>query len=143
MKKNKLLTPVEKRIINDKKLVVEKLKVSPIVQIACKKVGISRSTYYRWKKDDPKFAQKANKTLREGTELISDMAESQLINQIRNGNMTGLIFWLKHHREAYETRLKVKVNSDHEESLTKEQQDLIERALAIANLRIKNEESTK
>jgi hypothetical protein len=143
MTKNKSLDPIEQRIVENKKLVIDRLKINPIIQIACKKAGISRATYYRWKKDDPEFVKEANKALREGSELISDMAESQLINQIRDKNMTAIIFWLKHHRQAYETRLKVKVNSDHEESLTKEQQDLIERALAIANLRIKNEESTK
>lgn len=127
----KVLTPVEERIIRDKKLIIEKLKVSPIIEIACKKAGISRATYYRWKKDDPEFAKQANKALREGTELISDMAESQLINQIRDKNMTAIIFWLKHHRQAYETRVRLFHESEESEELTKEEQQLFNKALSL------------
>jgi len=127
----KVFTPVEERIIRDKKLIIEKLKVSPIIELACKKAGISRATYYRWKKDDPDFAKKANKALREGAELISDMAESQLISQIRNNNMTAIIFWLKHHRQAYETRVRLFHETEESEELTEEEQQIFKKALNL------------
>jgi len=69
--------------------------------------------------------------------------KSQLINQIRNGHMTALIFWLKHHRQVYETRVKVGIDETEDESLTKEQLELVNKALAIANVRSKNEKSIK
>lgn len=135
----KVLTPVEERIIRDKKLIIEKLKVSPIIEVACKKAGISRATYYRWKKDDSEFAKQANKALQEGTELISDMAESQLINQIRNNNMTAIIFWLKHHRQAYETRVRLFHESEESEELTKEEQQLYKKALSLMSSKDQHE----
>jgi len=135
----KVLTPVEERIIRDKKLIIEKLKVNPIIEVACKKAGISRATYYRWKKDDPEFAKQANKALQEGAELISDMAESQLINQIRNNNMTAIIFWLKHHRQAYETRVRLFHESEESEELTKEEQQLYKKALSLMSSKDQHE----
>jgi hypothetical protein len=131
MTNTKVLTPIEERIINDKKLIIDKLKVNPIIQIACKKAGISRATYYRWRKDDPEFSKEANKALQEGTELISDMAESQLINQIRDENMTAIIFWLKHHRQAYENRVKLFHESEESEELTEEEKEIYKKALSL------------
>ena len=58
----------------------------------CEKSGISRATYYRWKKDDPDFREKAEEALMDGESLINDMAESQLISAIRDQNMTAIIF---------------------------------------------------
>ncbi len=134
-----VLTSVEERIIRDKKLIIEKLKSSPIIELACKKADISRATYYRWKKDDPEFAKQANKALQEGTELISDMAESQLINQIRNNNMTAIIFWLKHHRQEYETRVRLFHESEESEELTKEEQQLYKKALSLMSSKDQHE----
>ena len=38
-----------------KELVLDQLRKSPIVEAACQKAGITRTTFYRWKKDDPDF----------------------------------------------------------------------------------------
>ena len=35
-----------------KELLVEQLKKTPIVQVVCEKIGVSRASYYRWRKDD-------------------------------------------------------------------------------------------
>ncbi len=43
-------TTIELKQDKNKKAIIEKLKQSPIIQIACKKVGIGRATYYRWRK---------------------------------------------------------------------------------------------
>ncbi len=51
------------RIKTDKTLLLEHLEKTPIVQIACEKGGIGRSTYYRWLQSDPVFAKKAKKAL--------------------------------------------------------------------------------
>ena len=125
----------------NKQALVAQLRKSPIVQISCEKTGISRATYYRWRKDDAGFAEKCDEALSEGSLLINDMAESQLLSAIRDKNLTAIIFWLKHHHKTYETRVNVQGTIKHQaEALTDEQSELVERALELAGL-ISNKEN--
>ena len=39
------------RQMHNKTIILEQLQKAPIVQIACEKTGISRATYYRWRKE--------------------------------------------------------------------------------------------
>ena len=89
-------TAVNIRQQSQKENLLQQLKKTPIVQVACEKVGISRATYYRWHKDDKEFAEAADQSLAEGSGLVNDMAESQLMTAIKNGNLTAVIFWLKY-----------------------------------------------
>ncbi len=41
----------------EKRILVEQLEKTPVVQIACEKTGVGRSTYYRWLKEDPEFSK--------------------------------------------------------------------------------------
>lgn len=119
----------------DKKRLLEKLAKTPIVEVACKQAGVPRSTYYRWRKDDEAFAEKCEETIEQAAGLINDMAESQLISAIREKSLTAIMFWLKHHHPAYETRLKVDASLKREsEELTPEQAAVVERALQNAGL---------
>ncbi len=120
---------------SQKKLLIEQIKKTPIVQIACEKVGISRATYYRWKKADKKFREKAEEALLDGCALINDMAESQLISGIKDKNMTAIIFWLKHRHKNYRTQIEVsgKIKTV-DEILTTEKQEMIKKAIRLANL---------
>jgi ACT domain-containing protein len=36
----------------EKDALLEQLKKTPIIQIACEKIGLSRTTYYRWYQAD-------------------------------------------------------------------------------------------
>ena len=114
-----------------KKILLEQIKKTPVIQVACEKVGVSRATYYRWKKNDPKFAEKADIALNEGSQIINDMAESQLISAIKEGNLTGIIFWLKNHHKTYSPKLEV-TNKNPELPLTDEQKELIRKSLSMA-----------
>jgi len=114
-----------------KKILIEQIKKTPVIQVACEKVGVSRATYYRWKKNDPKFAEKADIALNEGSQIINDMAESQLISAIKEGNLTGIIFWLKNHHKTYSPKLEV-TNKNPELPLTDEQKELIRKSLSMA-----------
>lgn len=119
----------------DKKRLLEKLVKTPIVEVACKQAGVPRSTYYRWRKDDEAFSEKCDETIEQSAGLINDMAESQLISAIREKSLTAIMFWLKHHHPAYETRLKVDASLKREsEELTPEQAAVVERALQNAGL---------
>ncbi|MCX6738887.1 MAG: hypothetical protein NT098_02410 [Candidatus Parcubacteria bacterium] len=89
---------------------LEHLAKSSIVQLACERGGIGRSTYYDWRKKDKTFAQKADKAIIAGSLLVNDIAESQLLRAIQSGNMTGIIFWLKNHHHSYND----KIHHEHE-----------------------------
>ena len=123
---------IRKRISNDKKLIIEQLKKTPIVTLACEKVGIGRATYYRWRKTDRRFLSETDAAISQGILLVNDMAESQLLTSIRDGNMTGLIFWLKHHHPKYETRIELRQSpAEPDEKLNKRQEEIIRQALEI------------
>lgn len=118
---------------DQKALLLEQLKKTPIVQIACEKLGISRMTYYRWRKEDPRFSKESDLAISEGSMLINDMAESQLMSAIRDKNMTAIIFWLKHHHATYTDRLEISGHLKTSEELTPEQEALVKKALSFVS----------
>ena len=78
-----------------KKEIVEELKKTPIIQYACQKYNVPRSTFYRWTKSSKEFEKEVKAALVDGCDLINDLAISQLISKIKNGDNTMTIFWLK------------------------------------------------
>lgn len=62
-----------------------------IVTTACKKVGCARSTFYEYYNKDIKFKNAVD----ELQNMTLDFAESQLHKQIKDGNTTATIFYLK------------------------------------------------
>lgn len=128
-------TTIQKRIDKNQELLIEQLKKTPIVQVACEKVGVGRATYYRWRKDNEYFAEQADISITEGSLLVNDMAESQLMAAIREKNLTAIIFWLKHHHPNYATKVEVtaRLKADNE-VLTPEQEAIVTRALKLAAL---------
>lgn len=125
---------VQRRIDKNQKLLLEQLKKTPIVQVACEKVSVGRATYYRWRKENEEFAKLADESLTEGNALVNDMAESQLMAAIRDKNLTAIIFWLKHHHPRYATKVEITGHLKHEEQLTPEQEALVMKALKLAEL---------
>jgi len=121
---------ITKRINKDQELLIEQLKKTPVVQIACEKTSIGRSTYYRWLENYPEFAKKAVKAIKEGEALVSDLAESQLLTAIRDGNLTAIIFYLKNHNPTYSDKVELTHRTSKEE-LTVEQKKLIQRAITL------------
>ncbi len=119
---------IASRIQEEKKLLLEHLEKTPIVQIACEKSGVGRSTYYRWLEQDKKFARSAKQALSKGILIMNDLAESQLLKSVRDGNMTAIIFWLKSRHLSYWNKLEIVENNDKEE-LTKAQKEVIRRVL--------------
>jgi hypothetical protein len=120
----------------NKQLFIEQLKTVPIIQVTCQKTNISRATYYRWRDKDNDFREKSDIALKEGISLVNDMAESQLISAIKEGNMTGIIFWLKNRHQNYDTT-KLQISSgtvDKDEPLTLEQQEIVKKALQMATI---------
>lgn len=126
---------IDMRQEQDKQAILENLRKIPIIQIACERTGINRSTYYRWKKLDPIFAKAADEAIKTGLSLVNDLAESQLIAAIRDQNMSGIIFWLKHRHKAYKNKIEISGNiKTDNDKLTPDQEQAILKALELSNL---------
>lgn len=125
-----------------KNLIIEGLKKTPIIQLVCEKNGLARSSFYRWRKSDKKFAEQVDKALVQGRQMINDMAESQLISGIKDKNMTAIIFWLKNNHKNYSTKIELSGKLRTEHKLTPEQEDEIKRALNLASLLNDSDEGT-
>ena len=113
----------------DKELLLEQLKKTPIVQVACEKMGVGRATYYRWRKENVAFAKEADESLAEGLLLVNDMAESQLISAIKDKNLGAIVFWLKNHHQDYGNKLELTGRLRVEDQLPQEIQTNIMRSL--------------
>lgn len=75
-----------------KKALIQALEQSlGVVTSACKKVGIGRTTFYKYLKEDEEFKKQVDDI----SDIALDFAESQLHKQISDGNTTATIFYLK------------------------------------------------
>ena len=80
-----------------------------VVTVACKQSDIPRSTYYKWLKEDQEFA----KAVKEIENIALGFAESQLHSQMRDGNTSATIFYLKTKgkKRGYVERQELDVNN--------------------------------
>lgn len=87
----KKLRVEEKKDINKERLLQALEESLGIVTIACKMVGISRGTYYLYLNNDEDFKSK----VADISEIALDFAEHSLLTQIKAGETTATIFYLK------------------------------------------------
>ncbi len=121
-----------KRQQKEKDLLLENLKRIPIIEVACSKTGVGRTTYYRWKNQDIEFSKKADEAIEEGIKLINDMAESQLLTAIKEGNISAIFYWLNHRHSSYGNRIEITSNDRLKDNpLTDEQKKAIDIALGV------------
>jgi len=80
---------------------LETLSEVPIVSYACKKHGISRQTYYRWRAREEMFAVLADGALLYGEDAVNDMAEMGLLKKIEQGEWRALQYWLGHRHHKF------------------------------------------
>jgi hypothetical protein len=123
---------IQKRMSVDKQKILENLKQIPIISVACQKAGIGRASIYRWRNQDKFFSKEVDKALQEGKQLINDLAESQLINAIKEQNMTGIIYWLRNNSPGYADRIELTHKREKEE-LSDEQKELVKKAIALTH----------
>jgi len=93
-----------------KKAMLDALEKSlGVVTSACKTVGVGRTTHYLWMQEDKEYKAAVN----ELSDVAIDFAESQLHKQIREGNSTATIFFLKTKgkKRGYVERQEVDVSS--------------------------------
>ncbi len=129
------MNTIEKRQEENKSKLIELLQKTPIVQVVCEKSGVSRATYYRWRTEDKNFKEESDKALKEGIEIINDMAESQLLSSIRDKNMTAIIFWLKNHHQAYIPKLEISSDQNQlRDDLTPDEEAIVREALLLSGV---------
>lgn len=132
---NKYSSASEHKQAKQKEMILDQLRKTPVIQIVCEKLGISRSTYYRWRQEDKQFAKDCDSALEDGCLLVNDLAESQLMGAIRDQNITAIIFWLRSHHDKYKNKVEVSASIKNvSEQLTPEQQAVVEQALKLASL---------
>lgn len=115
-----------------KKIVLDHLKQMPIIEAVCKRSGIGRTTFYRWKRTDKTFAKKVDEAICEGESLVTDLSETQLISLIREKNFPALQLWLRAHHPKYSPKLEIKgkITND-EEPMTKKEAAMAKAALKM------------
>jgi hypothetical protein len=71
---------------------IEALEASlGVVTTACQTVGIARSTHYEWYQSDEEYKRQVDGI----QDIALDFAETQLHSNIRKGDTTSTIFFLK------------------------------------------------
>ena len=85
------LNTINTRAVKKETFLASLLNTDGNISKACSQTNISRGTIYNWIKKDDAFKEKVSYVAEE----LLDMAENQLIKQIREGNLTATIFYLK------------------------------------------------
>ena len=94
-----------------------------IVSTACNRSGISRSSFYKWYKEDEEFRKKVD----EIDNLKLDFVERKLFKNIENEKEKSIIFYLQHkgHKRGYVQRQNINLTSN-EEDIKKIEIEIIE-----------------
>ena len=94
-----------------------------IVSTACNRTGISRSSFYKWYKEDEEFRQKVD----EIDNVKLDYVETKLFKNIENEKEKSIIFYLQHkgHKRGYIQRQNINLTSN-EEDIKKIEIEIIE-----------------
>jgi hypothetical protein len=116
------------KIQRQKELLLEQLRVVPIVELAVKRTGISRATFYRWCSEDEAFKTDTENAKVDGIENINDMSEAQLIGMMKEKKYQATALWLKH---------------NHPRFMSQEKQDRLHRAQKKAELRVDQQRLVK
>ena len=94
-----------------------------IVSTACNRTGISRSSFYKWYKEDEEFRKKVD----EIDNVKLDYVETKLFKNIENEKEKSIIFYLQHkgHKRGYIQRQNINLTSN-EEDIKKIEIEIIE-----------------
>jgi hypothetical protein len=92
---------INKRFREQREKLIEALKESGNVSFACKRAGISRDTYYRWRGMSEQFSDETDAAILSGKEFVNDLAHTQLIRHIQSGDMGAIKFQLANCHDDY------------------------------------------
>lgn len=92
-----------------KKKLLEALERSlGIVTPACKDVGVSRETFYRYYREDEAFKNAVDDI----NEITLDFTENQLLKKIKEGSERSILFYMKYkgRKRGYTERIDIDAN---------------------------------
>lgn len=76
----------------DDEQIIQALRASSgLVALAASKLGVNRRTLYNWFQEDPELLE----ALHDVRESMKDLAEGKLLQQVQEGNLTAIIYYLK------------------------------------------------
>lgn len=122
-----------------KDLFLEQLKKVPNVQVAVEKVGIARSTVYKWKSEDEAFAKAMEEALAEGEAMLNDLGENQLYSLMLERHYPSIQFWLRHRNPKFKDKLEISGSLNHTRKLTPEEEEEKRKALQMMGVDIEND----
>jgi len=80
-----------------------------IISIACRKAGISRTSYYLKREDDLEFQKKADEII---DTFGIGLVEEKLMEAILKGNIAAIIFYLKCKSKKWRPWIKTEVSGE-------------------------------
>jgi hypothetical protein len=89
---NTVYTPEKERII------LEQLQLNGNVTAACRKAKVSKESFYAHCRADPDLLARKEAARSTGIANRVEEAEDSLFEQVRQGNVTAIIFTLKSHK---------------------------------------------
>lgn len=132
MKKKNIPITKHKEAISSKKLktaAIEQLKEMPLVTYTCQKYGIPKSTFYKWKLIDEDFKIQVENSINIGRETVNDIAISQLLKKINNGETVPIIFWLKNNSPMFNEKITLEIKNN-KQGLSTEEIQAVTKALS-------------
>lgn len=71
------------------------------ISSVCSGLGLSRTSVYRWREEDPEFARMMDEALALGQLSICDLAESYLVLAVKAGEPWAIKYWLDNNKFNY------------------------------------------
>jgi hypothetical protein len=87
-----------------KKQFLEELEKSGNVYLSCRKIGIARMTFFRWRKGSPEFKKLADLAIKLGRADLVDAALHGLKKKVLEGDMNGVKYVLSHNDPRYKPK---------------------------------------
>ena len=87
-----------------KSKLLKELEKNGNIFLSCLKVGVDRSTYYRWLSADKEFEKLANQAVRRGRENNCDIAKHVLMTLVKEKNMRAVEYVLSHNDPSYKSK---------------------------------------
>lgn len=84
-----------------KRKLLEILEEAPNLGAALSRVGINRSTFSRWREDDPNFSLDANQAIERAIDHTADNVELALLSSARDGKVPAQKYYLHHNHPRY------------------------------------------
>ena len=81
--------------------ILQSLEKYPFLDAAARKIGIGRTTLYRWMHTDKKFKRKVELAMYEGRKKVNEVVEGSLIKTAQNGNVRAQMFYLRNQHPDY------------------------------------------